>query len=633
VGRTDSSAVATPAFGIDPTQARVGDALHEVTLDLFASDDPGEIAGKLLGAAGQVLPVDGVSLWVPSVEGLECRAAIGEHRELLAGTTIPASTVGHAVDGEGGFAVLAAGVATGGRVAVVIRVTRARIADDGFTDAEQNAMRALADAAGAAITNATRLSESQRAAADSARDLALITEMSREITSTLDLDRVLRSVVNLASRAFEFDRGAIGLYEHGVCDIRAVAGADAVDPKDPGLQDLAVRAAWAAGLGEGFYLSDRSDPASDAERTFVQVFGEDLERDGAMSGLYLPLKDEEGIVGILLFETGRTEFATPRQRELASILANQATVAVRNARLYHQVPLADTLGALSARKEAFLGLPRQRRIAYVAVAVLGIAAATLIRWPLRVSGIDPVFRPLWRAEVRPTLPGVIDRVFIREGMAVDRGAPIMHLRDDQLRAQREAAAAAVAAADRSATIAASRGDAADERLQRVRGDVLRRETNLLDEQLGATLVRSPVRGVVLTARPEERLGTHADAGELLAVIGRTDSLELEFSVDQRDVTRVRLKDEVRLRVAALPQQTFSGRVTSIAAIAAIASIVANGDASATFPVRAVVANDRALLRPGMTAYARVLTEPASLVWRVAREPVRAFRLLWWRLWS
>jgi multidrug efflux system membrane fusion protein len=251
----------------------------------------------------------------------------------------------------------------------------------------------------------------------------------------------------------------------------------------------------------------------------------------------------------------------------------------------------------------------------------------MIRWPLRVSGSDPVFRPLWRADVRPTLPGVIDRVFVREGMTVERGAPIMHLRDAELRAQRDAAAAAVVAADRAAAIAASRGDAAEERLQRVRGDVLRRETNLLDEQIGATFARSPVRGVVLTPRPEERIGTRADAGDLLAVIGRTDSLELEFSVDQQDVTRLRVGDEVRLRVAALPQQTFSGRLTSIAAIAS------NGDGSASFPVRAVVANQGSLLRPGMAAYARVLTEPASLLWRVARGPVRAFRLLWWRMLS
>jgi len=626
VGRSDSSAVATPAFGIDPIQARAG-ALHEVTLGLFAADDSSEIAGKLLTAAGEVVAVDGASLWVPRDETLECRGAIGERRERLSGATVPSSQANEPLDGEGDVAVLATGVAVAGRLVVVLRVTRSRSGPDGFTDAEQETLRQLAAAAGAAMQSATRMAAAKSAAAESERDLQLITEMSREITSTLDLDRVLRSVVNLANRAFDFDRGAIALYEHGVCDIRAVAGADAVDPKDPALQDLAVRAAWAAGLGEGFYLSDRSDPASDAERTFVQVFGEDLERDGAMSGLYLPLKDEEGIVGILLFETSHTEFATTRQRDLAAILANQATVAVRNARLYHQVPLAEAIGALSARKEAILGLPWQRRIAYAVALLAVIVVATIIRWPLRVSGNDPVFRPLWRADVRPTFPGVIDRVFVREGMAVDRGTPIMHLRDDELRAQRDAAGAAVIAADRAASIAAARGDAGEERLERVRSDVLRRETDLLDEQIRAMVVRSPVRGVVLTPRPEERAGTYADAGDLLATIGRTDSLELEFSVDQRDVTRIRSGDDVRLRVTALPQQTFTGRVTSIASIGTV------GDASVSFPVRAVVGNDSGLLRPGMAAYARVLTEPASLVWRVARGPVRAARLLWWRMWS
>ena len=44
----------------------------------------------------------------------------------------------------------------------------------------------------------------------------------------------------------------------------------------------------------------------------------------------------------------------------------------------------------------------------------------------------------------------------------------------------------------------------------------------------------------------------------MLTIGRTDSLELEFGVDQRDIGRVRPGQEVRLRVDALPQRTFSG---------------------------------------------------------------------------
>jgi multidrug resistance efflux pump len=212
-------------------------------------------------------------------------------------------------------------------------------------------------------------------------------------------------------------------------------------------------------------------------------------------------------------------------------------------------------------------------------------------------------------------------------MVVERGAPVVHLRDEELRAQHAAAVASQAAADRAAASSAARGDAADERLQRLRSAVLRRDAELLDEQIRAAVVRAPVSGVVLTARPEERVGTRAAAGDLIATVGRTDSLELELGVDQRDVTRVQIGDEVRVRVDALPQRTFSGRVVSIAALA-----MSDSDA-VRFPIRAVVANDGALLRPGMVAYARVLTEPASVVGRLTRGPARAIRLLWWRMWS
>jgi multidrug resistance efflux pump/GAF domain-containing protein len=616
---------ATPPYGTPVSLA--ADALHDATLDLLTTEDAGAVAGKALAAAGRVLTVEGTSIWVPSAGRLHCRGAIGQHRDLLSGASLPLEELERQLEHEGDVTVAAAPIEAGGRTVAVLRVTRSLATHGSFQSSERDTLRRLTAAAGAGIGTANRLATSERAAAESGRELGLITEMSREITSTLDLDRVLRTVVNLASKALEFDRGAIALYEHGICDIRAVAGADGVDAKDTALQDLAVRAAWAAGVGESFYLSERTDPGSDAERTFVQIFGEDLERDGAMSGLYLPLKDEEGIVGILLFEASRSDFATARERDLAAILANQSTVAVRNAQLYRQVPLASAIGAISAKRAAWLDLPAQRRRIYLGAAVVAVAALTLVRWPMRVAGTDPTFRPLVRAEVRPILPGVIDRVFVREGMIVERGAPVAHLRDDERRAERDASLATVAAAERAAAMAASRGDAAEERLQQLRVDVLRRDAELLDEQIRASVVRAPVRGVVLTARPDERVGSHAAAGDLIAVVGRTDSLELEFGVREQDITRVQIGDEVRLRIAALPQRTFAGRVSSIGATSASA------DGAVSFPVRAVVANPEGLLRPGMAAHARVLTERASALWRLARGPLRATRLAWWRFWS
>ena len=87
---------------------------------------------------------------------------------------------------------------------------------------------------------------------------------------------------------------------------------------------------------------------------------------------------------------------------------------------------------------------------------------------------------------------------------------------------------------------------------------------LLDEELELTTLRAPVGGVVLTPHVSERVGSSLEEGDLLLTIGRTDSLELEFGVAQRDIGRVRPGQEVRLRVDALPQRTFVGRVTSVA---------------------------------------------------------------------
>ena len=363
-----------------------------------------------------------------------------------------------------------------------------------------------------------------------------------------------------------------------------MAGEETVDPKDPKLQDLVARAEWAAGRGEPLYLVERVAPGSDAERMFVTIFGQDLETDAVQSGLYLPLKDEEGVLGVLVFESGTVDFATPTQREVASILANQTAVALRNAQLYHQVPMVDALGALAAKRQALRAIPKRRLQIYAAIAVLTLAALVLFRWPLRVPGEHAAFRASAYSPVRAMVAGVVERVPVTEGALVARGTPVGYLRATGLRADREATIAEAAAADRGAALAASRGDASEERLHRIRADALRREVALLDEEVELTTLRAPAGGIVLTPRVQELVGRSLEEGDLLLTLGRTDSLELEFAVAQRDIGRVRPGQEVRLRVDAMPQRTFVGQVRWVA------PTPTDSTADVVYPVRAMVAN-------------------------------------------
>jgi len=621
--------------------------LHSIGLEFSASLDFDELLPRVFQRVLAALGAEGGSLWIAEGDILRCRLAEGGAGHKLVGAQVPVGTgfigdvaqrprttiVTRAVEDPRyqprvdsaemlATTVMATAMVAGGVTVGAIQVSNKLTGDGVFDERDRELLEGLASSAAAALRNAQLHTVEKRA-----RDLALLLEISREITATLDLDRVLRSVVNLASRAFTFDRGAVGLYEKGECEIRAVAGQEKVDPKDPKLQDLIARASWAAGRGEQLYLGDRSDPASDAERMFVNIFSADLEADGVESGLYLPLKDEEGVLGVLVFEAGKPEFATPVQLEVAAILANQTAVALRNAQLYHQVPMVDALGALAARKRALLAVPRRKLQLYGGIALALVAASFLIRWPFRVVGNEAVFRPMALTPVRALVPGVVERILVNEGARVERGTPLASLRSTRLASDRAVTAAAIAGAERQAEVAASRGDPAEERLHRIRGDALRQELALLDEEVGLTTMRAPVSGVVLTPHVQERLGASLEEGDLLLTLGRTDSLELEFGVDQRDVSRVRPGQQVRLRVDALPQRTFSGRVRSVG------QLPADSGQPVRYPVRASVANGDGLLKPQMAAHTRVLTQPASAVTRLLRAPARWLRLFWWKIWG
>jgi RND family efflux transporter MFP subunit len=313
-----------------------------------------------------------------------------------------------------------------------------------------------------------------------------------------------------------------------------------------------------------------------------------------------------------------------RDRDALEELASAA--ALRSAQLHHRVRLVGALGAPAGKKRAVMSISRRRREVYAGVAVAVLAAVTLIRWPLRVPAWQPRLRASNFTEARNLVPGVVERVYVHEGDHVERGDTLVQLRDAELRARRNAEAADMAMAQRAAALAASQGDVAAQQLQRTRGVSLQQQIAVLDAEIASMTVRAPVSGVVLTPRPEQEVGRRIDAGTSVIALGRTDTLTLDFGVAQRDISRILTGQRVRLRVDALPERTFEGRVTFLG------ELRLDSAAGVQFPVRAAVPNPGDLLKPGMTPYARVLTAPTSLAGRALRAPARWLRLVWWRLW-
>ena len=140
----------------------------------------------------------------------------------------------------------------------------------------------------------------------------------------------------------------------------------------------------------------------------------------------LPLVDEEGRVGILLFESGDPDFLSGAHMEMIKVLASQATVALRNASMYKEVPFIGVLQPLVDRKRKFLAMEKHRRALLVGAAVAVALFLLAFPLPLRVDG-NAVVAPAHMSHLGAEFEGVIKAVDVREGDVIKKGAAIAEL--------------------------------------------------------------------------------------------------------------------------------------------------------------------------------------------------------------
>src|SRR5262249_61879317 len=202
---------------------------------------------------------------------------------------------------------------------------------------------------------------------------------------------------------------------------------------------------------DGEITADRPE----TEEKFRAIFRE----TGLRSFFGLLLKDEEGKLGALGFESKEPLLFDEETRDLLSILVNQATVAVRNAQLYQQVPLAGFWQPLLLKRRKLLDIPKRRRQAWGIGALLTLLALVVVPWPLRVEGPVRVL-PGRRAAVSAGVDGIVKEVRHREGNHVAAGDVIATIKDETYQAALAEARSALQIAEGEVARHSQEGDAA-----------------------------------------------------------------------------------------------------------------------------------------------------------------------------
>jgi RND family efflux transporter MFP subunit len=463
----------------------------------------------------------------------------------------------------------------------------------------------------------------QHEAEKKVEELDALLAVSREITATLDLDKVMATIVNASSALIPYDRAGIGIHEKGRLRLGAVSGAKDIDRKDPNVQRLEELLNWVFLSGTDVAVTQDEDGEITAERPeTVEKFRAIFEKTGLRSFFGVLLKDEEGKLGVLGFESSEPFAFDEGTRDLLAILVNQTTVAVRNAQLYQQVPLAGFLQPLLERRRKLLQIPVRRRQAWGLGTAAVLLALIVVPWRLRVEGPVRVL-PSRRAAVSAGVDGVVREVLHREGDRVQAGDVVAILKDEAYRAALAQTSAALAIAESDIARHTQEGDAGAMFEARSRRDEEKARKALAAEQLGKTFLRAPVAGILVTPHIEQRIGQALARGAEFALVADAGSVTAEVSIPESDAALVKTGQPVALKLNAYPTRVFRGSVERVGAE------LRQEGAESFVIAEARVENPDAALKAGMLGTGKVSGGTKPLGYAILRKPLR---YLWLKIW-
>ena len=201
-----------------------------------------------------------------------------------------------------------------------------------FTAEDREFLELLAVPAALAIHNARVFRQQE----ERARDLATLRDCGRAVTSSLHVDEVLATLARKAAETLGSPECVIFDYDAGADTLTARA----LFEEDPqGYEDLGVPFALSESPSDRSLLEERevvvetiSDPGIAADSR------ESMEHWGEQTCLNVPLCFGEEALGILvLIETRHERVFTRQEIELICGVAEQAAVAIHNARQYERV--------------------------------------------------------------------------------------------------------------------------------------------------------------------------------------------------------------------------------------------------------------------------------------------------------
>ncbi len=244
-----------------------------------------------------------------------------------------------------------------------------------------------------------------------------------------------------------------------------------------------------------------------------------------------------------------------------------------------------------------------------------------------------ILEPAQRAVVHAEVPGTVREVLVSEGQPVARDSVVLRLQSLDLESQ-------AAKSDADMRMARSRSSDAQMHYASMADAEQELERNqqqnlLLTDKVKRLELRSPIAGTVVSARPEDLLGSHLGVGATAIEVADLSSLRARLYVPESEMREVRPGEKVTLR----PDAYFRSLPGMVSEIGLASSELEPGLEPKTqykglvppryYTVVVTEANPDQKLMYGMTGTAKIYTvrrSIAGMVWRTTSDFVR--RKVW-----
>lgn len=219
--------------------------------------------------------------------------------------------------------------------------------------------------------------------------------------------------------------------------------------------------------------------------------------------------------------------------------------------------------------------------------------------------------------------GYVAEVNYRSGDQVEKDQILLKLQDDDLNLEHRKLASELQQYQFEYDTSLANGNRLQASITNTKIDQARIQLDLIETKLQRTLIRSPVKGLILSDDINRPIGSPISQGDVLIEVAKNNAHKIVLYVDERNIAKIQVDQKGELKLTGLPDKTLQINVERITPISEIKN------RRNYFRIDASLVEKPLSLHPGMTGSGKILIGKRSLIWIALHDVWYGLKIAIW----